>query len=188
MVQIVPTPIIDNPVENGTPTINQSPTREFFPGSPEHARHCHDSRLHSQSKELPIREYTLMRGSNGLGFNIKGGTDNGHLEGDSGIFVSQLKPSGAAFHDGRLKEGDKIIAVNGTDIQMMKHQEAVNVFISAGDEVCILVQPGAESYILKKLENRGGNDMMVYALAGAALLVLVGGIAAFLKLTPSTEV
>jgi C-terminal processing protease CtpA/Prc len=47
----------------------------------------------------------------GLGFNIRGGTDIPHVPGDTGIFVTRLKEDGAAFKDGRLKEGDKILEV-----------------------------------------------------------------------------
>ena len=47
----------------------------------------------------------------GLGFNIRGGVDNPHIPDDPGIFVVQIREKGAASQDGRLREGDKIIAV-----------------------------------------------------------------------------
>lgn len=47
----------------------------------------------------------------GLGFNIIGGKNAQYLPGDSGIFVTRVKPSGAAALDGRLREGDRIISV-----------------------------------------------------------------------------
>ena len=47
----------------------------------------------------------------GLGFNIRGGTDNMHVGKDSGIFVTTVKPNGAASKDGRLQPGDKILEV-----------------------------------------------------------------------------
>lgn len=47
----------------------------------------------------------------GLGFNIRGGTDNVHIGRDSGIFVTTVKPNGAAAKDGRLQPGDKILEV-----------------------------------------------------------------------------
>lgn len=46
-----------------------------------------------------------------MGFNIVGGTDQQLFENDSGIFVSKIKEDGAAGLDGRLQEGDKILAV-----------------------------------------------------------------------------
>ena len=47
----------------------------------------------------------------GLGFNIRGGVDIPHINGDTGIFVTKIRENGAAFKDGRLKEGDKILEV-----------------------------------------------------------------------------
>lgn len=49
--------------------------------------------------------------STGLGFNIKGGSDDPYIDGDSGIFISRIKEEGAAALDGRLKVGDRIIKV-----------------------------------------------------------------------------
>lgn len=47
-----------------------------------------------------------------LGFNIRGGTDNIHVGKDPGIFVTTVKPTGAAARDGRLQPGDKILEVS----------------------------------------------------------------------------
>lgn len=48
----------------------------------------------------------------GLGFNIVGGTDQQYVSNDSSIYVSRIKKDGAAYLDGRLQEGDKIVAVS----------------------------------------------------------------------------
>ena len=47
----------------------------------------------------------------GLGFNIVGGTDFPKTPGDYGIYVSKIKEVGAAYTDGRLQVGDKIVEV-----------------------------------------------------------------------------
>lgn len=47
----------------------------------------------------------------GLGFNIVGGVDQQYVVHDNGIYVSKIKEDGAAALDGRLQEGDKILAV-----------------------------------------------------------------------------
>uniref|UniRef100_A0A663MQU4 PDZ domain-containing protein n=1 Tax=Athene cunicularia TaxID=194338 RepID=A0A663MQU4_ATHCN len=52
----------------------------------------------------------------GLGFNIVGGTDQQYISNDSSIYVSRIKKDGAAYLDGRLQEGDKILAVM-TEVQ-----------------------------------------------------------------------
>lgn len=48
----------------------------------------------------------------GLGFNIVGGTDQQVDSNDSSIYVSRIKKDGPAHLDGRLQEGDKILAVS----------------------------------------------------------------------------
>ena len=58
-----------------------------------------------------IHLYHLYGKISGLGFNIRGGVDNVHIGTDPGIFVTTVKPNGAAAKDGRLLPGDKILEV-----------------------------------------------------------------------------
>lgn len=46
-----------------------------------------------------------------MGFNIVGGVDQQYVANDNGIYVAKIKEDGAAALDGRLEEGDKILAV-----------------------------------------------------------------------------
>lgn len=55
----------------------------------------------------------LSPNTSGLGFNIRGGTDNFHVLTDPGIFITTVKANGAAAKDGRLQAGDKILEVSG---------------------------------------------------------------------------
>lgn len=48
----------------------------------------------------------------GLGFSIAGGVGNEHIPGDTGIYVTKIIEGGAAELDGRLKVGDKLLAVS----------------------------------------------------------------------------
>lgn len=101
-------------------------------------------------QDQDIKTITLHRGTHGLGFNIRGGKDQPHLPDDNGIFVTKIRESGAAAQDGTLQEGDKIIELNGTSLEDVNHNDAVNLFLNAGDEVTLKFWSGAEDLLMKK--------------------------------------
>ncbi|MEQ2236800.1 hypothetical protein ILYODFUR_016368 [Ilyodon furcidens] len=88
--------------------------------------------LHSHPKFVDIK---LKRGPTGLGFNIIGGVDQPCRINDNGIYVSKIKGDGAAALDGRLKEQDKILAINGVSLENLTHKQVVGLFLSAGENV-----------------------------------------------------
>lgn len=102
------------------------------------------------SLELEELEIVLERGNHGLGFNIRGGVDIPYVQGDSGIFVTKIREDGAAFLDGRLREGDKILEINGFSLDRVTHNEAVQHFVNAGETVTLRVLQGAEEAILQQ--------------------------------------
>ncbi|XP_051507440.1 synaptojanin-2-binding protein-like [Myxocyprinus asiaticus] len=92
---------------------------------------------HSAPTVLDIK---LKRGPAGLGFNIVGGVDQQYVMNDTGIYVAKIKENGAAAQDGRLQEGDKILAINGRKLENLSHSAAVELFRSAGEDVQLSVQ------------------------------------------------
>ncbi|NXQ30871.1 SYJ2B protein, partial [Alaudala cheleensis] len=76
----------------------------------------------------------------GLGFNIVGGTDQQYNANDNSIYVSWIKKDGAAYLDGRLQEGDKILAINGKELKDLRHRDAVELFRNAGYHVSLKIQ------------------------------------------------
>ncbi|XP_028677198.1 synaptojanin-2-binding protein [Erpetoichthys calabaricus] len=92
-------------------------------------------------------EIRLKRGPSGLGFNIVGGTDQQYVSDDTGIYVSKIRDNGAAALDGRLQEGDKILAINGQKLENLSHSDAVQLFHCAGEDVVlsVLQQPSNQT-------------------------------------------
>ena len=60
-----------------------------------------------------------------LGFTICGG--KGSKCGDIGIYVRSIQPGGIAAKDGRLREGDELLEVNGKSLAGCTHKKAANI-------------------------------------------------------------
>lgn len=107
---------------------------------------------------MPHMEIQLNRGPSGLGFNIVGGTDQQYISNDSGIFVTKIREDGAAAVDGRLEEGDKILSINGIALTSITHQEAVNLFRTAGEHVILHVAKREQNHMNGPSGYKGSGD------------------------------
>ncbi|XP_072136694.1 E3 ubiquitin-protein ligase PDZRN3-B isoform X2 [Mobula birostris] len=78
-------------------------------------------------EELEYEEVDLYRlqGQDKLGLTVCYRTDD---EDDMGIYVSEIDPNSIAAKDGRIREGDRIIQINGIEIQ--NREEAVALLTS----------------------------------------------------------
>ncbi|XP_069468536.1 disks large homolog 3 isoform X1 [Ambystoma mexicanum] len=91
-----------------------------------------------------IVEVNLMKGPKGLGFSIAGGIGNQHIPGDNSIYITKIIEGGAAQKDGRLQIGDRLLAVNNTNLQDVRHEEAVAALKNTSDMVYLKVaKPGS---------------------------------------------
>ncbi|KAF7990216.1 hypothetical protein HCN44_000021 [Aphidius gifuensis] len=97
-----------------------------------------------------IEEVVLMK-EGSLGFSIIGGTDHSSTpfgDKEPGIFISHVVPGGIAAKSGKLKMGDRILKVNGTDLTKATHEEAVLELLRLGDSIALTIQhdPLPEGY------------------------------------------
>ncbi|XP_054278138.1 ligand of Numb protein X 2-like isoform X2 [Macrosteles quadrilineatus] len=72
--------------------------------------------------------YEKGPGKKSLGFTIVGGKDS--PRGPLGIFIKSVLENGQAAEDGRLREGDEVLAVNGHVCHDLTHADAVALFKS----------------------------------------------------------
>ncbi|KAK2862579.1 hypothetical protein Q5P01_002112 [Channa striata] len=90
-----------------------------------------------EREELEYEEVDLYRANiqDKLGLTICYRTDD---EDEAGIYISEIDPNSIAAKDGRIREGDKIIQINGVEIQ--NREDAVALLTSEGNQnICLLV-------------------------------------------------
>ncbi|XP_073400729.1 inaD-like protein isoform X2 [Dendrobates tinctorius] len=79
-----------------------------------------------------VEEIELINDGSGLGFGIVGGKA-------VGVIVRTILPGGVADRDGRLKTGDHILQIGGTNVQGMASDQVAQVLKNCGNSVCMVV-------------------------------------------------
>ncbi|XP_064372363.1 inaD-like protein isoform X4 [Dromaius novaehollandiae] len=74
----------------------------------------------------------LINDGSGLGFGIVGGKS-------SGVVVRTIVPGGLADRDGRLRTGDHILQIGGTNVQGMTSEQVAQVLRNCGNSVRMIV-------------------------------------------------
>eukprot|EP00095_Tigriopus_kingsejongensis_P000410 snap_masked-scaffold19_size710362-processed-gene-5.6 protein:Tk00410 transcript:snap_masked-scaffold19_size710362-processed-gene-5.6-mRNA-1 annotation:"partitioning defective 3 homolog isoform x4" len=70
-----------------------------------------------------VLQITLVKGGSGLGFSIT--TRDNAPGGLTPIYIKNIMPNGAAIEEGTLKPGDRLLEVNGTQVDGMNQAEVV---------------------------------------------------------------
>ncbi|KAK5852166.1 hypothetical protein PBY51_023658 [Eleginops maclovinus] len=82
----------------------------------------------------------LSKKDSSLGISVTGGINTTVRHG--GIYVKGIIPKGAAELDGRIKKGDRVMAVNGKSLEGATHQQAVEALRDTGQTVHLLLEKG----------------------------------------------
>ncbi|XP_067855013.1 E3 ubiquitin-protein ligase PDZRN3-B isoform X2 [Heptranchias perlo] len=108
-------------------------------------------------EELEYEEVDLYRlhSQDKLGLTVCYRTDD---EDDMGIYVSEIDPNSIAAKDGRIREGDRIIQINGIEIQ--NREEAVALLTSEESKNISLLLARAEMQLDEDWMDDDRNDFL----------------------------
>uniref|UniRef100_A0A3Q2Y7K5 Par-3 family cell polarity regulator alpha, b n=1 Tax=Hippocampus comes TaxID=109280 RepID=A0A3Q2Y7K5_HIPCM len=89
----------------------------------------------------------LQKGPEGLGFSIT--SRDVPIGGSAPIYVKNILPRGAAIQDGRLKAGDRLLEVNGIDLNGRRQEEVVSILRATpmGGTVGLLVLRQEDTFL-----------------------------------------
>ncbi|KFP66760.1 InaD-like [Cariama cristata] len=79
-----------------------------------------------------VEDIELINDGSGLGFGIVGGKS-------SGVVVRTIVPGGLADRDGRLRTGDHILQIGGTNVQGMTSEQVAQVLRNCGNSVRMII-------------------------------------------------
>uniref|UniRef100_A0AAY4DHI9 PDZ domain-containing protein n=1 Tax=Denticeps clupeoides TaxID=299321 RepID=A0AAY4DHI9_9TELE len=93
----------------------------------------------------------LQKGPEGLGFSIT--SRDVPIGGSLPIYVKNILPRGAAIQDGRLKAGDRLLEVNGVDLNGKTQEEVVALLRSTpmGGIVSLLILRQENSFLPREV-------------------------------------
>nr|XP_025843867.1 PDZ domain-containing protein 4 [Vulpes vulpes] len=121
---------------------------EFMEGGPQEA---------DRMDELEYEEVELYKTSHRdkLGLMVCYRTDD---EEDLGIYVGEVNPNSIAAKDGRIREGDRIIQINGVDVQ--NREEAVAILSQEENTNISLLVARPESQLAKRWKDSDRDDFL----------------------------
>ncbi|XP_078225260.1 multiple PDZ domain protein isoform X26 [Callithrix jacchus] len=106
----------------------------------------------AQGRHVEVFEL-LKPPSGGLGFSVVGLRSENR--GELGIFVQEIQEGSVAHRDGRLKETDQILAINGQALdQTITHQQAISILQKAKDTVQLVIARGSLPQLISPIVSR----------------------------------
>ncbi|XP_054439130.1 multiple PDZ domain protein isoform X5 [Pteronotus mesoamericanus] len=128
---------------SGTPHINGK-----------HACDDFDQLIKNMAQGRHIEVFELLKPPcGGLGFSVVGLRSENR--GELGIFVQEIQEGSVAHRDGRLKETDQILAINGQALdQTITHQQAISILQKAKDNVQLVIARGSLPQLISPIISR----------------------------------
>ncbi|XP_021538090.1 LOW QUALITY PROTEIN: multiple PDZ domain protein [Neomonachus schauinslandi] len=128
---------------SGTPHINGKPACDDF-----------DQLIKNMAQGRHIEVFELLKPPcGGLGFSVVGLRSENR--GELGIFVQEIQEGSVAHRDGRLKETDQILAINGQALdQTITHQQAISILQKAKDNVQLVIARGSLPQLISPIVSR----------------------------------
>ncbi|XP_064146575.1 multiple PDZ domain protein isoform X5 [Loxodonta africana] len=128
---------------SGTPHINGKPTCDEF-----------DQLIKNMAQGRHVEVFDLLKPpSGGLGFSVVGLRSENR--GELGIFVQEIQEGSVAHRDGRLKETDQILAINGQALdQTITHQQAISILQKAKENVQLVIARGSLPQLISPIVSR----------------------------------
>ncbi|NXE26874.1 MPDZ protein, partial [Ardeotis kori] len=110
--------------------------------------------IRNMSQGRLVETVELIKPLNGgLGFSVVGLKSENR--GELGIFVQEIQEGSVAHRDGKLKEADQILAINGQALdQTITHQQAISILQKAKDNVQLVVARGTFPQLISPVVSR----------------------------------
>ncbi|XP_040337183.1 multiple PDZ domain protein isoform X11 [Herpailurus yagouaroundi] len=128
---------------SSTPHINGKPACDDF-----------DQLIKNMAQGRHVEVFELLKPPcGGLGFSVVGLRSENR--GELGIFVQEIQEGSVAHRDGRLKETDQILAINGQALdQTITHQQAISILQKAKDNVQLVIARGSLPQLISPIVSR----------------------------------
>lgn len=112
---------------------------ELLPVSLTGEEQANDSFEDLLAHDIDFEEVTLRKAESAekLGLTVCYSSGSGSEDADTEVYISEIVPESVAARDGRLREGDQILRVNGKDVANKEQTE--NLFAETKNAVTILV-------------------------------------------------
>ncbi|KAM9508185.1 multiple PDZ domain protein isoform 16-T16 [Guaruba guarouba] len=138
-----PANVLEASVRSITPQINGKSSSDDF-----------EQLIRNMSQGRLVETIELTKPlSGGLGFSVVGLKSENR--GELGIFVQEIQEGSVAHRDGKLKEADQILAINGQALdQTITHQQAISILQKAKDNVQLVVARGAFPQLVSPVVSR----------------------------------